>query len=379
MTILALSVLALWLAALLLAIVNLRLVPRLHDPAEIPADAPLVSIIIPARNEDRSIEGTLRCFLMQQYPSFEIILVNDRSTDRTGEIAEEIARDDGRLRVVHGEEPPPGWLGKPWALHEGSLVARGDVLLFVDADIVYHPHALGAAVDFFQRSDAGLVALLPRFALHGFWEHIAMPQLAFLVFASTPLWLANRTRHRLLAIGGGPGNLVRRSAYEKAGGHAAIRNAVIDDVGLARLIRRHAPTMAVLADDYVSVRMYQGLGEIVRGFTKNMWFVFGGSLTGAFILHLMTVVFHIAPYLWAFGAEGNLQRVGLATIGIISLTRLIVFVPLHYGALNAIFGHPLMTAVWLIIFARSTWIVGIRRQLGWRGRSYDATKKEFGA
>jgi chlorobactene glucosyltransferase len=377
MSALAVAVLILWLSALALATINILLVPRLRESTA-GADAPFVSMIIPARNEERAIEGTLRCLLLQQYPAFEVILVDDRSSDRTGQIAREISEDEPRLRVVMGEDLPDGWLGKPWALHQGAAVAKGDLLLFLDADIVYHPHALAAAVDFLTRSGAGMIALLPRFVLHGFWEHIAMPQLALTVFASMPLWLANRLRYRLFGLGGGPGNLVRRSVYEQVGGHAAIRDAVIDDVGLARLIRSVAATMAVRADEFVSVRMYQGLRELVHGFTKNMWFALGGTLFGAFVVPVLIVVAHMAPYVWALFAEGTLQRVAIATLVIISFTRLVVFIPLRYGVVNALFGHPFMAAVWFVIFARSTWIVGIQREFGWRGRMYDPVTKKFG-
>src|SRR5205807_3000115 len=157
------------------------------------------------------------------------------STDGTGEILHAIG--DPRLVAVDGEEPPPGWLGKPWALHEGSLRARGELLLFVDADVIYAPEALQAVVAYQQRSDARVVALLPHFEMHGFWENAAMPQLALTALTFLPLWLSNRTRIGALAIGGGPGNLVARADYDAVGGHEALRDSVVDDVALARLVR----------------------------------------------------------------------------------------------------------------------------------------------
>src|SRR5260221_2129337 len=200
-----------WFFSFTRTLLHLRVIPRLRA-GEVPSRTPLVSVIVPARNEARIIERTVRAWLAQTYSPFELIVVNDRSTDGTGEILHAVG--DPRLVAVDGEEPPSGWLGKPWALHEGSLRARGELLLFVDADVIYAPEALQAVVAYQQRSDARVVALLPHFEMRGFWENAAMPQLALTALTFLPLWLSNRTRIGALAIGGGPGNLVARADYD---------------------------------------------------------------------------------------------------------------------------------------------------------------------
>src|SRR6185436_12907273 len=130
------------------------------------------------------------------------ILVDDRSTDGTGDIAR--ALGDPRLVVIRGEEPPPGWLGKPWAMEQGSGAARGELLLFVDADVHYEPAALRAAVAHIEREPGiAMLALLPNFEMHGFWENIAMPALPMFAFSVMPAWLSNRTRIGVLAVGAG--------------------------------------------------------------------------------------------------------------------------------------------------------------------------------
>ncbi|MGZ8832261.1 MAG: glycosyltransferase, partial [Thermoanaerobaculia bacterium] len=144
MQILGSILLAYWAFALINTILNLLLIRR---RTAAPGGELFVSIIVPARDEERSIERSVRGFLAQDYPAFEVIVVNDRSSDSTGPILDGIAAREARLVVVHGEEPPPGWLGKPWALHQGSLRAKGELLLFVDADIDYAPQALRAGVE----------------------------------------------------------------------------------------------------------------------------------------------------------------------------------------------------------------------------------------
>ena len=371
--VLTLIIAAAWLLALIRTIINLVLIPRLRADAR-PGREPLVSIVIPARDEARIIERTVRALLAQTYPCLEVIVVNDRSTDGTGAILRGI--HDDRLKVLDGEEPPEGWLGKPWALHQGSLLARGELLLFVDADVVYSPAAIRAAVAHRELRDPSLLTLLPYFEMRGLGENAAMPMLAMFCFSFMPTWMSNRTRFAALAVGGGTGNLVVRAAYDAAGGHEALKDSVVDDVALARLVRRAGgATEVVRADDLVSLRMYHGLTEVVEGFTKNAFAVFGRNYVVGILIAAGTVIFHILPYGLAVAGD----RIGIATVVIISITRLILFRALRYRLDNALFLHPVMAAIWLWIFLRSIWLTGIRRKLLWRGRTYDARQTRFGA
>lgn len=374
MRLVSIIVLALWLMAMVRTILNLLLVPRLRR--EMPRETPLVSVIIPARDEARIIERTVRAMLAQTYPHLEVVVVNDRSVDATGEILASIA--DSRLVVVHGEEPPSGWLGKPWALHQGSVAARGELLLFVDADVQYAPDAVAAAVARLERSGLTMTSLFPHFEIHGFWEHIAMPNLAVFAFTFLPLWLTNRTRFALLAAGGGPGNLVRRREYEAAGGHAALKDSVVDDVALARLLRRAGHgTEFVRADieDFVSLRMYAGAREIIDGFTKNMFSVFGRSYVIASVALIVSLAGNVLPVFLAVLGD----PFAIATLVVTSVTRVILFTSLRYRIDNALFGNAPMVLFWSYILLRSMWRTGIRRQLHWRGRTYDASGTRFGA
>ncbi|HUP60325.1 MAG TPA: glycosyltransferase [Thermoanaerobaculia bacterium] len=364
-----------WLLALGRTILNLLLVPRLRP--RMPERTPLVSVIVPARNEERAVERTVRALLAQTYPALEVIVIDDRSTDATGEILARVAQEDSRLTILHGEETPAGWLGKPWALQQGSARARGELLLFIDADVIYEPDAIAAAVAHLEERDLPMITLLPRFEMHGFWEHIAMPNLAVFAFTMIPLWLVNHSRIPFLGIGAGTGNLMRRDDYVTVGGHEALKAAVVDDVALGSLFRRSGfRTEVVLADDFVSVRMYHGLGEIVRGFTKNMFAVLNRNYAIALFFLVLTGIFHLLPYVLALSGDW----VAITTILIIGVSRSILFIALRCSRLdNAMLGHPLMTCVWSWILLRSLWLTGVRRRLEWRGRRYDASRTRFGA
>lgn len=363
-----------WALSLVRTILNLLLVPRLAP--RLPKRLPLVSVIVPARDEERTIERGVRALLAQTYPALEIIVVNDRSTDATGPILERLASEDARLHVIDGVEPPQGWLGKPWALHQGSLRAEGELLLFVDADVIYEPDTVTAAVARLEESGVALMSFFPRLVMHGFWEHVAMPNLAMMGFTILPLWFGNRTRLPLLGVGGGPGNLTRRANYDAAGGHEALKDAVVDDVALARLVRRSGGrSEMVRADDFVSVRMYHGLREVIDGFTKNCFTTFGRSYVATLVLVVLSLVVHVLPY--ALALTGDM--LAIASIVLITLVRVILFTALHYRLDNAILGHPLMVLLWTYILLRSAWYTGVRKQLHWRGRRYDARHTRFGA
>ena len=374
MLVLEYVILAMWVASLAGTILNLRLVPWLRP--RLPGRTPLVSVIVPARDEERTIERTVRALLGQTWPALEVVVVNDRSTDATEAILARVAAEDPRLVVIHGEDPPEGWLGKPWALQQGHLRAKGELLLFVDADVIYQPDAITAAVETLAERGLPMLSLMPHIVMHGFWEHVVMPNLGVFAFTFLPLWIGNRTRAAWLAVGGGPGNLVRREEYERVGGHAALRDAVIDDVALARLFRRNGlRTEIVIANELVSVRMYHGLREIVNGFTKNAFAVLNRNYFAGALFLALAVVFHLLPYALALTGD----PIALATVALITLTRLILFSALGYRLDNAALGHPLMIGTWCVILLRSMWLTGIRRQLHWRGRTYDASRTRFGA
>ena len=362
-----------WVFALARTIVNLSLVPRLRP--RMPRRTPLLSVVIPARDEERAIGRTVRAMLAQTYPNLEIVVVDDRSTDGTSAVLASIT--DPRLVVVHAsEDPPAGWLGKPWALHQGSVRATGELLLFVDADVLYEPEAIAAAVAQLEERELPMLALFPHFEMHGFWEHIVIPNLAVFAFSMLPVWLTNRTRIPVLAVGGGPGNLVRREEYFAAGGHEALRDAVVDDVGLARLMRRKGHrTEVVRAEELISVRMYHGLREIVQGFTKNAFPVINRNYFAGVVFLFGAIVFHILPYVLACTGD----RIWLAIVALITAVRILIFMALRYRLDNAVLGHPLMIGTWCFILLRSIWFTGIRRQLHWRGRTYDASRTRFGA
>ena len=368
---------------LVLTLVNAATVPRLSREKSAGPGAPFLSIVVPARNEERAVGAAVRSFLAQDYPAFEVIVVDDRSTDRTGGILSDIAAADPRLIVLRGAEPPPGWLGKPHALHQGAARARGKLLLFADADVRYDLRTASEAVGFIERRRLDFAALLPRFETAGFWEPVLMANLTCAIYFG-PAFLVNSPRPRWLAVGGGAGNLVRRSAYDAIGGHEALRASVVDDVRLAVETKLAGFRVgAAIAEDRVSVRMYHGFREVWDGFTKNVAYATGGLMGAAMVtLTLLWMGVSVLPpalaLAWLAGAPVPRSDaiLAFAAWAILAAARATLAAIVHEPLWTAV-TQPLMSAVWMGILVRSAWHRFVRRSVSWRGRTFDARKAGF--
>jgi chlorobactene glucosyltransferase len=339
--------------------------------------------VIPARNEERGIEGVVRAHLAQDYPELEVIVVDDRSTDGTAAILARLAAQDRRLLVVPGVEPPAGWLGKPHALFQGATRARGELLLFADGDVFYAPSVVSASVALCQARPLDLLALFPRLEMVGFWENVLMPYIPISYFFG-PAFLINSDAQRRFAAGGGAGMLVRAASYRAAGGHEALRGSVIDDIHLAIRVRRSGGRCRmVLADDRVRLRMYRGFREIFDGFTKNIAYAFEGWL-GAFLAlsTAFTFVASTVPFLVlvvrAAGAAVPGRDVAWAALafGLTVLGRAGLALLLRHPVWAAL-TQPLTAAVWAAMMTRSFAWRFLRREVRWRGRRYHASRAGF--
>ena len=238
-----------------------------------PADAPLVSVVIPARDERRNIAACVRSVLSSTYPALEVVVVDDHSTDGTAALAREAAAGDPRLRVLESPPLPAGWFGKQWACATGAAAARGELLCFSDADTRHTPDLLARAVNAMRARDAALLSVVGRQELGTFWERLVQPQVLAVMagrFGSTER--INRSPRAHDKIANGQYLLVRRAAYEAVGGHGGVRGVVSDDLVLAkRLFEAGHRVSIVLGPDQLSTRMYTSLRELTSGWRKNMF------------------------------------------------------------------------------------------------------------
>jgi hypothetical protein len=295
---LAIMVLVLWLVSAVEMIVNGRSIPRLPElpVTRLPVPMPMVSVIVAARNEEATIAPALRALLSLDYGALEIVVVNDRSTDRTGSIADDVARKSERLRVIHVEELPDGWLGKNHALSVGAKSAQGEWILFTDADVHLRSLALQRAVGHAVRQELDHLAVAPRLQMKGFLLNLFAGAFALLFAQVTRPWLARRPGSRF-HIGIGAFNLIRAEAYRSVGGHQPIRLRPDDDLRLGRLVKEAGFRQDLaFGDDDVVVEWYSSIGEAMRGLEKNSFSAVNYSLAAALFAGSLVALMGIYPF-----------------------------------------------------------------------------------
>ena len=246
--------------------------PWLSDaPPQASPDSPFVSVIFAARDEAEKLPAAIETMLSQDYPRFEVVAVDDRSTDQTPAILQELGRSKPNLVVTHIDSLPDGWLGKPHALVAGFERSRGEWLVFTDADVHFAPDVLRRAIALAAARQWDHLTLLTSVEMCGFWEKTAISYFGLgFVFGNEP-WLAANPRSARY-VGVGAFQLVRRSAYEKSGGHARLRMDVIEDMKLGKLMKMAGCRSGVaVAQDLVHVRWHSGVRNVIRGVTKNMF------------------------------------------------------------------------------------------------------------
>jgi len=339
-------------------------------------DAPLVSILVPARNEERSIEGCIRSLLAQSAPQIEVIAIDDRSTDATLAILERLAASDARLTIVRGAELPAGWVGKPWALHQGAARARGRWLLFTDADSVHATFSVSSVLAFARASSSDAVTISTLQELGSLAERIVLPSILGLIFfASGSFETLNDPTLPDRALANGQYIFISREAYDALGGHASVRDRIVEDVELARHLKRDGRFRLTIAggEELASVRMYHSLGEIWTGFTKNMYFGAEGRwdrLLGGFVF-LSTI--SIAPPLLALNALAKRRPIeALEALAASAATMATAGWAMSAVRLDRRLGwfQPLGTAVMAAIIVNSTARILSGRGVQWRGRTY---------
>lgn len=341
-----------------------------RTPAPAPDDAlPRVSVIVPARDEERHIADAMKSLLGLDYPNLEIIAVDDRSTDRTGAILDRLAGGDSRLRVEHVEALPEGWLGKNHALQVGADDATGELLLFTDADVMFEPTVLSRAVGCLLED--GLDHLTIGADVHTPSLPVELFVAAFMLsFASyfRPWRMGDPDSAHTVGIGAF--NLVRRSVYRAAGGHAAIARRPDDDLQLARLLRDHGASQAFgAAGGMVGVEWYPSLGEAVRGLEKNSLAGVGyrpWTLLAAAPAQLLTMCW---PFVAVFVTSGATRWINVALVALLVGFQVAL---LHGGSVRRRVALLLPAGVILVIYAylRAVALTYARGGISWRGTFY---------
>lgn len=373
-----------WLLVGPLLLVRIRWPRELPPAGELrePSEAPLVSVVIPARNEAANIEACLGSVTASIYPAFEVLVVDDRSEDRTAELAAAVPPGRARrLEVIRGEELPSGWFGKPWACWQGARAARGNLLLFTDADTRHDPELLERAVAAMHEDGAEIVTVMARQLMETFWEKVIQPHVFFLLVLRyhdlrEPLG-PERWRD---ALANGQFILVDREMYERIGGHEAVKGEVVEDMRLAQEACRAGARLSLReGEDVLATRMYRSLGGLLEGWTKNLATGLrqaGGGLPGWLLVAAtaaLTLGFWVVPPVWlALGlARGGDPTTGaLLWAALATGAGLLLWAGAMWRArLSPLWGlsYPLGALLLAFIVLRS----GLRGdRIEWKGRVY---------
>jgi chlorobactene glucosyltransferase len=367
-----------------------------HVPATEPSDTgrelalarathafPMLSVIVPARNEERNIEACVRSLARQRGVTLEIIVVDDRSTDATRAILERLAAEFPQLRVVDGMELPDGWVGKPWACAQGALQARAPWLVFTDADSIHAPTAAASTLAYVRAKGVDALTLATGQIMDSLAERVFLPGiLGTIVFACGPITAINDPAKPRQALANGQFILVSRVAYDALGGHEALRAEMVEDLAFARLLKRDGRFRLLLAEGsrLVRVRMYHSLGEIWAGFTKNAYLGANGDLRaiGAGVGFMGAV--SIAPPLLAIaalraGEPAEAAEAAAVTVAVVaSAWRGLPCVGLSRGLA---FFAPMGLSMFAAIALNSTRRALFGRGFTWRGRTYGDSTSAF--
>ena len=372
------SVLALvWFSRLLDAALGMPKVADISRPewnrkVATPGVNPRVSIIVPARNEEEHIEPALTALLKLDYDNYEVIAVNDRSSDRTGEVMDRIACTadaSGRLKIIHVAELPPGWLGKVHAMWSAANQANGDWLLFTDADVHFRPDVLSRALAYAQAEGADHLVLFPRMIMRSPGERmmIAFFQTLF-VFGHRPWKVADPKSKDHMGVGAF--NLIRRQVYDAVGGYEALRFEVLDDMKLGKIVKNAGYRQRnVYGADLISLRWVTGAMGMVNNLTKNFFAIMSFEWWRALLSALALAFLNLMPFLgiWlAHGWERLPYAVALASIFAIYVGMSWESdIPAYYFVL-----HPIGTALFVYIMLRSMVLTLARGGVVWRGTFY---------
>jgi chlorobactene glucosyltransferase len=335
---------------------------------------PFVSVCVPARNEERDIEACLTSLLNQNYPHFEVIVVDDNSTDNTPRIIQSLQERHANLVAIQGAALPPDWYGKPFALHQAALKARGELLLFTDADPVFQRYALTTAVRLVQKHRLDMLTLLPGAEFGSFWERTVQPVIFAFIAAVTKFGKVNDPKSPA-AMGVGAFIMLRREVYSRIGGHKTLKQVILEDIGMARLVKQSgAKIMIADAKKIYSIRMYHSFLEIWIGWRKNVFLGMKKSIFKTFYYILYVWGFVVTPWLMAgvhlwMGSGLVWQALALAGLGMVLIAKLTLCHELNLEKRYALL-FPLGALVVAAIMINSMIHMLFRGGAEWRGRTY---------
>ncbi|HEY55638.1 MAG TPA: glycosyltransferase [Dehalococcoidia bacterium] len=358
-------------------LLNFWALKRPRSDSKLPKEPPLVSILIPTRDEEDNIEACLKSLQNQDYPNFEIIVLDDSRNDDTFNVVQRIAAADERISLFRSEPLPEGWVGKPFGCYQLAQKAKGSWLLFVDADTVHEPHMLRSVMAMAIKSKPGMLSGFPRQLASSWPQKIAIPVLYFVILSWFPLWWLQRSRKPKSALAVGQFLLFPKEAYWRIGGHKAVKARILEDVWLGVEITRHGGRhITIDLTPVVSCNMYRTVGEMWDGFVRWMYSVATLSRVALVLMIVAGYLFFLAPFYWLWrelfvvsAATGWETILIFSQVALIIAMRWLVDVRLRNWLISS-FLHPIGFAFLVLtcIYGISLRVIGAG--IRWKNRLY---------
>jgi chlorobactene glucosyltransferase len=357
-------------------IINLRSLRTPDKNAMVPKPAPLISVLVPARDEEKNIGNCVKSLQQQDYPNYEILVLDDNSTDNTSAIVKEMAANDDRVHLYFGELLPDDWAGKPFACYQLAQKAKGDWLLFVDADTTHEPHMLRSTLALAMEEKASLLSGFPRQTTTSFSQKIIIPVFYFILLSWVPMWLLHKSKKPKPSMAIGQFFFFSKDEYWRIGGHKAVKDKIVEDllmgIAVAKNGGRH---VAVDLSPVTSTNMYDDMGETWRGLGRSIYSITAMMPLGILAAASLAYYTFIAPFFWLVngvvtGSEPLIWR-GLVVLQIIIalFMRWLVDNRFREPAISVWF-HPIGLLFYLadVLYAMGRWLIGAG--ISWKERFY---------
>lgn len=357
-------------------LLNLRSLRTPDTKSKVPQPAPLISVLIPARDEEENIRICLESLRKQDYPNYEIVVLDDNSSDNTAAIVNEMASADKRIQLYYGEPLPDDWAGKPYACYQLAQKAQGSWLLFVDADTIHAPHMLRSVLALATELKTSLLSGFPRQLATSLAVKIGIPVMYFILLGWLPLWWLHRARKPKPSMAIGQFFLFSRDEYWRIGGHQAVHDKIVEDLWMGIEVTQHGGRhIAVDLSPVVSCHMYRDIGSMWHGLGRSIYSIAAMAPLGLAALVAAAYFVYVAPFFWLWNGFFNstepfLWR-GLVVfqIAVMYFMRWLVDRRFHEPAVSMWF-QPIGIAFYLInvLYSGGRWLVGAG--VTWKERFY---------
>lgn len=354
---------------------------RFKLPRDIIDSNPLVSVLIPARNEEKNIRRCLLSILKQDYKNIEILVLNDNSSDNTAGIVKELSEKDRRIKLFTGEKLKKGWMGKNYACHQLSGYASGDYLLFTDADTLHFPDSISSALACLLKYELGALSVFAKQIMVTMHERMMVPFGNYIILCFLPLYLIRKSRNAFFCTAIGQFMFFRKEVYRKIGGHESVKSEVLEDIKLSKQVKKHGYRFMIFdGRNNLYCRMYRSFMEVVRGYSKVLFaaFDFKIPLISAAII-LISAIFLFPFIMFPIGIIFRWPMLMLELIVlqivIILITKMILAIRFKCKAVDILL-HPVSIVYLIIIAVNSILTTMIGTGVNWKGRIYDVRNEK---